>query len=50
LFVEAGNPADRARRDNGLEGVMRQAMAQMWFIEHAKAFLAVVPAVTLVAD
>jgi hypothetical protein len=29
---------------------MRQAMAQMRFVEHAKAFLAVAPAVTLTAD
>jgi hypothetical protein len=29
---------------------MRQAMAQMRFVEHAKAFLAFKPAVTLVAD
>jgi hypothetical protein len=50
LCIEAGNPANRARRDNGLEGVMRQAMAKMGFVEHAKAFLAVVPAVTLAAD
>jgi hypothetical protein len=50
LLIQAGNPADWARRDNGLEGVMRQAMAKMRFVEHAKAFRAVVPAVTLVAD
>jgi hypothetical protein len=29
---------------------MRQAMAKMGFIEHAKAFRAVAPAVTLVTD
>jgi hypothetical protein len=46
LLIQAGNPANRARRDNGLEGVMRQAMAKMGFVEHAKAFLAVAPAVS----
>jgi hypothetical protein len=49
LLIQAGNPANRARRDNGLEGVMRQAMAKMGFVEHAKAFRAVAPAVTLAA-
>ena len=38
LLIQAGNPADWARRNNGLEGVMRQTMAQMRFVEHAKAF------------
>jgi hypothetical protein len=50
LLIQAGNPADGARRDNGLEGVMRQAMAKMGFVEHAKAFRADAPAVTLAAD
>ena len=47
LLIQARNPANRARRDNGLEGVMRQAMAKMGFVEHAKAFLADASAVTL---